>query len=91
MTNDISERLDRIVEVQEKILERLLAYGERVTHTEAKLEPLFDNGQPGELTKLRTDIRDLQQRRWKAEGFLIAAAVLFEAAYHYVLNRIGAR
>jgi hypothetical protein len=91
MTNEITERLDRIVDAQGRILEQIRIYGERVARTEAQLESLFDNGQPGEITKLKNAVVDLQQHRWKAEGFLIAAAILFEAAYHYILNRIGAR
>ena len=89
--SEITERLDRIVDTQEKILEQLRAYGERVARMEMQVEPLFDNGQPGEITKLKTNVTDLQQRRWKAEGFLISAAIVFEAVYHYILNRVGAK
>jgi hypothetical protein len=42
--------------------------GERVATLESKMYTLVDNGQPGRITLLERDLRELAQWRWKMLG-----------------------
>jgi hypothetical protein len=60
-----------------------------ITEVQTKIAPLFDNGQPGVLTKLDNRVDDLEKSKWYAAGALAVLAVLLEPAWHFVAKKFG--
>jgi len=60
-----------------------------LTKVQTQVEPLFDNGQPGILSKLDTRVDDLEKSKWYAAGALGVLAAVFEPIAHYVMKKLG--
>ena len=63
-------------------------FNQRMSTLEAKTEPLFDNGQEGQVTKLDNRVRTLEEVRWKAAGIGGAFLILLEIVGHLVWHKL---
>lgn len=52
----------------------------RLTTVETQIKPLFDNGQPGVLTKLQDGLNDHKAWRWKITGICAGVSGAITAA-----------
>jgi len=64
-------------------------FNQRISTLEATVEPLFDNGQPGRMTKAEDRITALERTNWRERGFFGAIILFLEIGYHLIAKKIG--
>lgn len=63
--------------------------GERVAALEATIKPAIQgNGQPSRLTAVESRVTELEHRRWKHDGMVVALWAVFTAAWEFVKLKI---
>lgn len=88
MDDLLLQYLHELRDGQRDILAAVVEQGKDITQLKTQTEPLFDNGQPGLLTAMKKDIRELQGLKKYALGF-IAGFVALEGTFHYLLHKLG--
>lgn len=77
---------------QETMLKIVRSTERSQEHLATMIAPLFDNGQPGEITKIKNDITTLSNARERSKGFLAGIFTLQTiviAGVTWLLHRVG--
>lgn len=77
-----------VLQKLDQIDQKLDRYTERVVALEAKVDPILDNGQPGQLSKLDARVTAIEQTHWKAAGWLGSCLVFLEIVGHLFWNKL---
>lgn len=62
---------------------------QRLSVVETQLAPLFDNGQPGRISKVEDDIEEMKLHQAKQFGWFAGVAASFELVWHVVSKKLG--
>lgn len=81
--------LDELRSFRKETNEQLRELSERTTRIETQVAPLFDNGQPGVLTKLEGRVAELEKTDWKGRGFIGGLMLVFELVGHLIALKFG--
>lgn len=74
--------------LREEVTEGFKEQVQRTTAIETKLEPLFDNGTPGTITKIEDDIHQLQITNARNFGWFAAFATVGQIVWAYIQYHI---
>ncbi len=66
-------------------------FNQRITTLETETKTLFDNGQPGRVTKIEDRLTALEEVRWKAAGWVGSALLALEVVGHILWSKITGR
>lgn len=56
------------------------ATGERLSKLESQMQTLLGNGQPGIITKLQDEVKDIQRWRWRIVGLSAGIGIVVSGA-----------
>ena len=72
----MQDTLQLILDQLRELNDNSRSTGERLASLETSMKSLLGNGQPGLISKLQDELKDLQRWRWRMAGLATGAGVI---------------